>query len=102
MVSIKKSLFPLFVLCLFAFVKDNLQKKIIYSTDYSFEFYVLLDKKEDKVVKNAQIYWFKGGEIHSTDYISGGYLLHDTFMKFYRTDQLAERGIVDYGLKKGI
>lgn len=102
MVSIKKSLFILSVLCFFAFVKNNLQKKIIYSTDYSFEFYVLVDKKEDRVAKNAQLYWFKGGEIHSTDYISGGYLLHDIFMKFYRSDQLAERGTFDYGLKKGI
>lgn len=83
------------------FLNKNLQKKIIRSGDYNIECYVSL--KEKKVFNDHKVYyWFKSGEIHTSMASVGGKVLHSKYSKFYRSNQLAEQGAFDYGLKNGL
>lgn len=47
-------------------------------------------------------YWFKSGEIHHSLSNIGGYVLHNSYIKYYRSNQLAEKGVFHYGLKTGV
>ncbi|WP_330443309.1 toxin-antitoxin system YwqK family antitoxin [Flavobacterium sp. C4GT6] len=74
-------------------------KKKISDPDFRYEFYTT-----DKVVKpesDRHYYWFKGGRIHSSEYGTGGELLHDEFFKYYHSNQLAEAGKFKNGIKEG-
>ena len=89
-------------LCFFVtsgFINETLQKKIIRTKDYDFHFFVSL--KEKKTTKDRMYFWFKSGEVHHSFGDAGGLLLHDTFLKYYRGNILAEKGILNYGLKVG-
>ena len=46
-------------------------------------------------------YWFKSGEIHNAVSAAGGLVLHKTYLKYYKSNQLAEQGSFNYGLKTG-
>ena len=100
MYLLKKGLLIISFLCLFSFVKDSLHKKIIYDSNFLYEFYVF-GKESKSVDITKRVYWFRGGKIHFSNYASGGYLLQDKFFKFYRSEQLAEKGFFEEGLKKG-
>ena len=94
-----------FALLLFSFksktTNNDLQKKIIRSNDFDIACYVSLKKitsfDDDKIY-----YWFKSGEIHHSVSSIGGFALHSSYIKHYKSNQLAEQGEFDYGLKNGI
>ena len=74
-------------------------KKRISDENFRYEFYTT-----DKVVspkEDRQYYWFKGGKIHNSEYGLAGELLHDDYLKFYHSNQLAESGAFKNGLKIG-
>lgn len=89
--------FILFVFCLNLF-NDNIQKKIIRDGNYNIECYVSLDKFTSP--KPSKTYfWFKFGEIHATQSDVGGVVLHDSYKKFFKQNQLIEKGDFNMGLK---
>lgn len=86
------------VMCL-AFTTD-LQKRTVREKGFDIECYISLKKlksyDDDKIY-----YWFKSGGIHQSLSNIGGDVLHDSYLKYYRSNQIAERGIFNYGLKTG-
>ena len=84
----------------FAFTTD-VQKRMVREKGFDIECYISLKKlnsfNEDKVY-----FWFKSGEIHQSLSNIGGYVLHSSFLKYYRGNQLAEKGTFDFGLKTGV
>jgi len=94
----RKFFLLLMVFTLFSFSDTSLKKRIS-DAQYRYEFYTT-----NKVVSAQQgrsYYWFKGGAIHNSEYGMAGELLHDSFLKFYHTNQLAEAGTYKNGLKEG-
>jgi antitoxin component YwqK of YwqJK toxin-antitoxin module len=80
---------------------NDIQKKILRSGEYDIECYVSL-KEVSSYDEDKAYYWFKSGEIHSSRYGAGGFVLHKTYSKFYESNQLAEKGEFNYGLKDGV
>lgn len=77
------------------------QKRIINTHDFDYEFYISSEKiKKPKIEKTY--FWYKTGEIHQSTADIGGSVLVDTYVKYYKSKQLAEKGIFDNGLKDGI
>lgn len=74
-------------------------KKRISDAHYRYEFYTTDKKVNTK--PERYYYWFKGGAIHNSEYGIGGELLDDSFVKYYHSNQLAEAGRYDRGLKEG-
>lgn len=94
----RKYLLVLSSLLLLSFTGISLKKRIS-DADYRYEFYTT-----DKVVSakpDREYYWFKGGAIHNSEYGMAGELLQDEYLKFYHSNQLAEAGKYDNGLKEG-
>ena len=87
------------VMCL-AFTTD-LQKRTVREKGFDIECYISLKKlksyDDDKIY-----YWFKSGGIHQSLSNIGGDVLHDSYLKYYRSNQIAEQGIFNYGLKTGV
>lgn len=86
------------VFLLFSFSDISLKKRTSDAL-YRYEFFTT-----DKVInptQNRDYFWFKGGTIHNSEYGIGGALLHDEFLKFYHSNQLAEAGKFKNGLKEG-
>lgn len=83
-----------------AIPSDDIQKKIIRSQGFDIECYVSL-KKEKSFHNEKVYYWFKSGAIHNSLAASGGLLLHSSFTKHYKSNQLAEKGEFHYGVKNG-
>lgn len=86
------------VFFLFSFTETSLKKRTS-DTLYRYEFFTI-----DKIVapsQNRDYFWFKGGTIHNSEYGIGGALLHDEFLKFFHSNQLAEAGKFKNGLKEG-
>ncbi|MCO6147924.1 toxin-antitoxin system YwqK family antitoxin [Flavobacterium sp. NRK1] len=86
------------VFFLFSFSETSLKKRIS-DADFRYEFYTT-----DKTLSpkpERQYYWFKGGAIHNSEYGLAGELLHKDFFKFYHSNQLAETGKYNNGLKEG-
>ena len=81
-------------------VSSDLQKKYIRSGDYDIECYVSLEKLKH-FADGRVYYWYKTGDIHQSRSRVGGYVLHDTYTKYYKSKQLAEQGSFDFGLKDG-
>lgn len=96
------TLFRFFCLSLalifFSFTDPYLIKRIS-DTNFRYEFYTTDKKVSPKSDKNY--YWFKGGAIHNAQGGAAGQLLHDGFTKMYHSNQLAEQGKFDEGLKTG-
>jgi len=81
--------------------KSDIQKKIIRQGSFDIEFFVSL-KDSHSFDLDKTYFWYKSGEIHQSVSGSGGLLLHSEFKKHYRSNQLAETGTFNYGLKHGI
>ncbi|WP_282162870.1 toxin-antitoxin system YwqK family antitoxin [Ulvibacterium marinum] len=78
----------------------NPQRKIISDSEFSYTFYV--SPKETNVKNSRHYYWYKSGEIHSSQGGSSGNLLHGEFTKSYKNNNLAEKGSFKNGLKNSI
>ena len=86
------------VLLFFSFTGTSLKKRISDKL-YRYEFFTT---DATVIAKSAREYfWFKGGVIHNSEYGTAGELLHDNFVKFYHSNQLAEAGKFNRGLKTG-
>lgn len=83
----------------FAF-SANVQKKVIYHKTFHIECYVTL-KKINAFHALKTYYWYKAGEIHRSLSSAGGQLLHGSYAKYYRSNQMEEQGTFNYGLKNG-
>lgn len=90
----------LLALILFSFSTDPYSIKRISDANFRYEFYTT--KKSLKPKEYKIYYWFKGGLIHSAQSGIAGELLHDKFIKFYHSNQLAEQGKFKNGLKVGL
>ena len=88
----------LLVLLLVSFDEPKLKKRIT-DKEFKYEFYVT--DKSPQVKPERVYYWFKGGAIHNSESGISGELLDDVFNKFYLSNQLAEQGAFNRGLKKG-
>lgn len=97
----KHKLLLLTISFLFFSFSSDVQKKILRIDDYDIECYVSL-KKMTNYDCCKEYYWFKSGEIHNSKGSANGYILHDSYSKFYRSNQLAEKGKFHYGLKDGV
>jgi antitoxin component YwqK of YwqJK toxin-antitoxin module len=82
-------------------VSSDLQKKMIRQDGYDINCNVYLKPLKTYDI-TREYYWFKSSEIHSSLGSAGGLVLHDEFEKYYRSNQLAEKGEFDYGLKQGL
>lgn len=67
--------------------------------NFRYEFYTT-DKKVT-ARKNKTYFWFKGGAVHYAESGIGGLLLDGKFTKMFHSNQLAEQGYFENGLKKG-
>lgn len=90
---------PLLALLLFSF-SDPYTIKRITDSQFKYEFYT--SQKEIKTKIGREYYWFKGGAIHHATEGASGEVLHETYVKLFLNNQLAEQGRFKYGLKKGI
>lgn len=92
-----------YALLLAAFIlvsfSDTSLKKRISDANFRYEFYTTNKVMSPK--ENRQYYWFKGGAIHNSEYGMAGELLHEEYLKFYHSNQLAEGGKFKNGLKVG-
>lgn len=74
---------------------------MVRENGFDIECYISLNK-----IKNFQAfktyYWFKSGRIHSSLGNAGGYVLHQSCSKYYRSNQIAEKGFFNKGLKDGV
>lgn len=84
----------------FAFTTD-VQKKMIRDNGFDIECYITLEKPST-FNTSKMYYWFKSGRIHESLSYAGGDVLHNSYAKYYRSDQIAEKGTFNYGLKIGI
>lgn len=96
----KKYFLILIIGVLLLSVTSDIQKKIIRENGFDIEFYVHL-KKLKSFDSEKDYYWFKSGNIYNTKGGIGGFVLHDSYSKFFRSNQIAEKGNFDYGLKNG-
>jgi antitoxin component YwqK of YwqJK toxin-antitoxin module len=95
----RKYLLFLSVFFLFSFTEVSLKKRIS-DAEFRYEFYTT--NKAVNPEPDRQYFWFKGGAIHNSEYGLAGELLHSQYQKFYHSNQLAEAGKYDSGLKDGI
>lgn len=85
---------------IFLFPSKNPQRKIISDSEFSYTFYV--STKETKAKDSKHYYWYKSGEIHSSQGGSSGNVLHGEFTKSYKNNNLAEKGSFKNGLKNSV
>jgi len=86
---------------LLLFILVTPQKRIVNNSDFDYEFYITQD--EVKYPKEGRIYyWYKSGQIHHSKSAIGGSVLHDSYTKYYKSSQLAEKGNFKLGLKDGV
>lgn len=77
------------------------QKRIINDQNFDHEFYISSEKiKRPKVGKTY--FWYRAGEIHRSTADIGGSVLVNDYVKYYKSKQLAEKGVFDNGLKDGL
>ncbi len=84
----------------FAFSPD-LQKRVFRKGVFDIECYIS-SKKVNYLSNKELYYWYKSGEIHYSQSNIGGNVLHNAYLKYYRSNQLAEKGEFNYGLKTGV
>jgi len=84
----------------FTFFND-VQKKTIRNGAFDIDCYVLIEDSKVACDIDKTYYWFKAGEIHTSQSSAGGKLLHDRYVKYFRSNQMAENGSFHYGLKDG-
>lgn len=81
-------------------VASSLQRKQIHHDNYDITCYVSL-KEKIPIKNNREYFWYKNGDIHYSYNGIGGPVLHDDYVKYYKSKQLAEKGNFKYGLKHG-
>ena len=96
-----KTRYWLLVVVLCMSFSSDLQKKTVRQDGYDIECYIEL-KEPNSLNSHKMYYWFKSGQIHQSLSTIGGYVLHGNFVKYYRSNQLAEKGNFSHGLKTGI
>lgn len=96
----KKTILFLFTACI-CFAFSNVQKRIVRENGFDIECFISL-KKTNHFNDNKTYYWFKSGRIHNSLANAGGYVLHETCSKYYRSKQIAEQGQFNFGLKNGL
>jgi len=84
----------------FSFLNEKVQKKVIRNKEFDIHFFISLESK--KTTQDKFYYWYKSGNINRSFGDSGGELLHLEYIKYYNTNQLAEKGNFNYGLKQGL
>lgn len=98
----KKSIIVLCtVLICYAF-KTDLQKKTVRQKGFDIECFVSTKKDNKNFKPHRMYYWYKSGEVHHSMSSSGGFLLHGSFSKYHKSNQLVEQGNFNYGLKNGV
>jgi antitoxin component YwqK of YwqJK toxin-antitoxin module len=92
----------LIILLTFSLVSfsDPYTIKRISDANFRYEFYVT--EKTVTPQKKKIYYWFKGGAIHNSESGMAGNLLDGEFLKMYHSNQLAEQGKFENGLKVGL
>jgi len=78
---------------------EFLQKKKIQTTTYKEDCTVVLKKVNPSL--NRTYFWYKSNEIHQSKGDYSGNLLQGKYVRHYITNELAEKGIFSFGLKKG-
>ncbi len=79
----------------------DLQKKVIRTSDgFDVECYISPTKLK-RYNSKKMYHWFRSGRLHQTVASAGGYVLHKEYLKYYRSNQIAEEGTFSYGLKVG-
>lgn len=97
----KKTFILTFIFLSFLSTSSDTQRKLIRQGNFDIECNVYL-KRLKTFEKDKEYFWFKSNEIHNTSGTSGGLVLHNNFAKFYRSNQLAQSGNFNYGLKDGM
>jgi len=85
----------------FAFSNSKIQKRVVRENEFDVHCYISL-KKVRFFENNKMYYWYKSGGIHQSVASIGGNALHKDYIKYYRSNQLAEQGKYNYGLKTGV
>ncbi|WP_308993705.1 hypothetical protein QLS71_008015 [Mariniflexile litorale] len=97
----KKEIFILFVVFLCFSFSSDVQKRIVRDGEFDIECYI--STKKIIYLNNKKLYyWYKSGEIHFSQSNVGGSVLHNEYLKYYRSNQLAEKGVFNYGLKTDV
>jgi len=74
------------------------QRKIISDADYNYVFYVSLDGVSNYEY-DKEYYWYKSGEIHTSIGGSNGDILHGSYTKTHKNNNLTTQGTFSQGLK---
>ncbi|AXT21183.1 hypothetical protein D7030_09320 [Flavobacteriaceae bacterium AU392] len=99
--KIQKSIVLLLIsISCFAFTSD-VQKRRVRDHNFDIECYISLKKVND-FDDNKTYYWYKSGEIHYSVSSASGSVLQNEYLKYYRSNQLAEQGNFNSGLKTGV
>jgi hypothetical protein len=89
--------FFIFSFSLLSPFKDT-QRRVISDSEYNYAFYTRL--KELKSTNSSKFYfWYKSGEIHVSQGASSGNVLHGEYTKSYKSNNLAEKGVIKNGLR---
>lgn len=89
------------LMSIFCAFSPDLQKRIVRDGEFDIECYIY-PKKDVSLNGKKTYYWFKSGRVHQSKSGIGGSVLHDSYTKYYRSKQLAEKGTFKKGLKIGI
>ena len=73
--------------------------KKVQNTLYKEDFDIIV--KTIKPNENYTYYWYKSNKVHNSKSDFGGNLLHGEYVKYFITNELAEKGLFKYGLKNG-
>lgn len=79
---------------------DPYSIKRISDKEFRYEFYTT--KKNIHPKRGKMYFWFKGGAIHQAQSGTSGELLQGKYVKFFHSNQIAEQGYFQKGLKNGI
>ncbi|WP_298423794.1 hypothetical protein [uncultured Kordia sp.] len=90
-----------FILTAFLILIITPQKRIINHQNFDYEFYISQETVKNPK-ENKMYYWYRSGEIHQSSAGIGGAVLVDSYQKFYKSKQLAEKGNFKNGLKHGV
>lgn len=85
----------------FSNTSKNLQRKVISDSEFDYSFHVSINE-QPKLKYSKFYFWYKSGEIHSSQGDSSGDLLHGEYTKSYKSNNLAELGVFNKGLKNKI
>jgi len=87
----------IFSFSLFFTNKDS-HRRVISDSEYNYTFYTLSKEVKSKKL-TKYYYWYKSGEIHISQGASSGNILHGEYIKSYKSNNLAEKGVFKNGLR---